>query len=460
MAPVPGRRRRRLHLCGGRLLLLIGGLVISGRAGGGAGEPGVDRHRGVRAGGVERWIVGVAGRPQGEGVVADRGDLAESRSGNHHRYRAGGRREVDVLGQLAERRELGDDVGGHETRPFERLNESVSSVDQLVDLLAGEVAAARQLAEHSLAVGASLLDHLPALLLGHLQLGLGVLLGVAAPAGSLAVGLVAEVLGILACLAHHSFGGFLRLGPDRRGALARRLEDARRLLAEQAGQRLVVELGWRPRTLQTHRPQLLVEIAFALLHAGQFGSDHAQELTHLVLVESATRRREVGVAHRRRRRRVGARERDGHIPSVDGMFTEFGVIPPSGSGSPPRRSRAASASSMFADDDQLDVVAGHLPGAGHVVVGLSGGHDEVLDPGLTDGRDLLGKSADRPDRAVELHRAGDGDVEPTEQVALGELVEQRQRERQAGARPADLAGVEGDLERQVARTGCRRGRTR
>jgi hypothetical protein len=38
----------------------------------------------------------------------------------------------------------------------------------------------------------------------------------------------------------------------------------------------------------------------ALLHAGELDGDDAQELTHLLLVEPAPRRREVGVSHRRR----------------------------------------------------------------------------------------------------------------------------------------------------------------
>src|SRR5688572_9520726 len=100
------------------------------------------------------------------------------------------------------------------------------------------------------------------------------------------------------------------------------------------------------------------------------------------------------------------------------------------------------------DDDQLDVVTRHLTGSRHVLVGLPGGYEEVPDAGLTDRRDLLGEAADRPDGAVELHRAGDGNVDTAEQVALGELVEQRQGEGQAGTRSPDLPGVEGDLEGQ------------
>ena len=66
-----------------------------------------------------------------------------SRAGrHHHRHRAGGRREVDVLVGLAERRELGDHVDGDEARPLEHLQQTVAPVDQLLDLLAGQLAPA------------------------------------------------------------------------------------------------------------------------------------------------------------------------------------------------------------------------------------------------------------------------------------------------------------------------------
>ena len=151
--------------------------------------------------------------------------------------------EVDVLVELAERGQLGDHVGGGEAGPLERLDETLAAVDQLVDLLAGEVAATGQLAERPLAVGAGLVDHLLALLLGRLELGLGDHLGVLAAAARLQLGVLAEPLRLLACVAQQALGGLLGLGPDGRRALPRRLEDARRLLAEQPGDRLVVELG-------------------------------------------------------------------------------------------------------------------------------------------------------------------------------------------------------------------------
>ena len=176
------------------------------------------------------------------------------------------------------------------------------------------------------------------------------------------------------------------------------------------------------------------------------------------LVEPAPCCREVGVPHRRRRGRVGARERDGHIPSVDGMFTELVSIPRRATDRPPavggRRAprrcspTTISSTSSPATSLALAISASDCPA----------GTMKCAMPGLAHRRHLLRQPADRPDRAVELHRAGDGDVDAAEQVALGQLVEQRQRERQPGARPADLAGVEGDLERQAHRPGVEGGR--
>ena len=45
------------------------------------------------------------------------------------------------------------------------------------------------------------------------------------------------------------------------------------------------------------------------------------------------------------------------------------------------------------------------------------GHEEVVDADLAHGRDLLGEAADRPDRAVEVDLAGDGDVGAAGEVA-------------------------------------------
>ena len=221
-----------------------------------------------------------------------------TRLGHHHRHRAGGRRQVDVLVGLAERRELGDHVDGHEPGPLERLQQAVAAVDQLLDLLAGQVAAPGQLAEHPLAVGAGLLDHLPALLLGHRQLGLGVGGGVAAPARRLELGLLAEPLGLVGASCSSRAGAVLGLDADRRcrprGPSGRCAPSPRRAAGDR---RVVVEPTPSVGALAGARPQLALEEALALLQAGQLGGDHAQEVADL----AAGRTR--GAPCRTRRRR-------------------------------------------------------------------------------------------------------------------------------------------------------------
>ena len=176
-------------------------------------------------------------------------------------------------------------------------------MDQLLDLLAGQLPAAGQLAEHPLPVGPRLLDHLAALLLGHRQLRFGVGRRVAAPAAGLQVGLLTLALGVVGGFPQQPGGALLGPRPDRRGALAGGLQDARRLLAEQPGRRLLVDDGTARRAgyALLRLAQLALEEPLALLQASQLGGHHAQEVAHLLLVEPTTRRAEGGVGHGRRR---------------------------------------------------------------------------------------------------------------------------------------------------------------
>ena len=421
--------------------------VAVGGAAGCVGEQAVDRARRVRGGGAARRLVGVGLLTGAQRIVADRRCVGELRRRDHHRHRPGGRREVDVLVELAERHELGDDVGGDEPGTLERLHQAVAPVDELVDLLAREITAARQLAQRPLAVGAGLLHHLATLLLGHRQLGLGVGLGVLALAGRFLIGLLAQRSRFVLGLAEQTLGGFLGLVADRRRALAGGLHDASGLLTEQAGQRLVVELGRHGRTTLAHRSHLALEVAFAVLHPRHFCRDHAQELAHLLLVESAPCGREVRVRYRRRRGRVGPREGDGHSPSVDAARAQMVSIGQRVAAKFFKRDKGVI---DVGDRNELDVVARDL--ASFLEVGLAGRDEEVVEPGLAHRGHLLRQAADRADVAVELDRPGHRDVRPAEQVAVGELVDQREREREAGARTADLAGVDLDLERQLDRS--------
>ena len=54
-----------------------------------------------------------------------------------------------------------------------------------------------------------------------------------------------------------------------------------------------------------------------------------------------------------------------------------------------------------------------------------------------------------PTSPLQVDRAGDGDVRAAREVALRQLVDQRERERQPGRRATDAAGVDVELERQL-----------
>ena len=89
-------------------------------------------------------------------------------------------------------------------RPLERLQQAVAAVHQLLDLLAGQLAPTGQLVQHPLAVRPRLVDHLAALLLGHLELGLGVGRRVLPPAGGFDLGFFAQPLRLVGGLAQQA----------------------------------------------------------------------------------------------------------------------------------------------------------------------------------------------------------------------------------------------------------------
>ena len=98
------------------------------------------------------------------------GAIGARRVGDHHRERARGRCEIDVLVRLAQRLHLGDDVNSNETSALERLRQTIAPVDELLDLLACKFTPASELAEHPLTIRTRLVDHFATLLLGHRQL--------------------------------------------------------------------------------------------------------------------------------------------------------------------------------------------------------------------------------------------------------------------------------------------------
>ncbi len=105
---------------------------------------------------------------------------------------------------------------------------------QLVDLVTGQVSPPGELAEHTFAVGACLVDHLPTLLLGDVHLVLRQLGSLAAAPRRLHLGILPEAGRLLGCLAEHRRRALLGPSADLSSTLVRGVHDARRLLAEQA----------------------------------------------------------------------------------------------------------------------------------------------------------------------------------------------------------------------------------
>ena len=244
---------------------------------------------------VERWCA--VGRRFDDGPQAARR--------HHDGHRAGGGREVDVLVGLAQRGHLGHHVDGCDARPLERLQQAIAAVHELLDLLARHLATAGQFAQHPLAVGAGLVDHLAALLLGHRQLGFGIGRRVVAAAGGLDLGLLAAALRLVGGLAKEAPGVVLGAHLDLRCGLAGGGQDARGFLAQQAGDHFLVERHRRVGRGALRGAQLAFEELLTLLQARQLGGHHAQEIADFCLIEAPARRREVGRRHRRGRRGVG-----------------------------------------------------------------------------------------------------------------------------------------------------------
>ena len=142
-------------------------------------------------------IVGRFGRRGHDGrshrLPSRRIEPAGRRLGRRERHgtrdRAERQRVVRIVGQL---RDLAEHVGGHEPGPFERLEQTFTPTRQLLQLLARHVPTLPEIGQHPLAVGAGLVDHLAALLLGQVHLGFGFLSGIVAAMGDLQLGLFAD----------------------------------------------------------------------------------------------------------------------------------------------------------------------------------------------------------------------------------------------------------------------------
>ena len=125
---------------------------------------------------------------------------------------------------------------------FEHLQQTIAPVDELLDLLAGQLATAGQLGQHPLAIRASFVHHLTTLLLGmgDLVLGIGGCVGTLPRHVRLRV--LTQTIRLLVGIAQNLGGTLFGAHSNLRCRLASRLEHPKRLLAEEAAHRLFVEL--------------------------------------------------------------------------------------------------------------------------------------------------------------------------------------------------------------------------
>ena len=227
-------------------------------------------------------------------------DRRLGRGRHHERHGTRGGLEVDVLVRLTQRGQLGHHLDSGNTRTLERLQQSITTVDQLLDLLAGELASASQLAEHALAVRTRFVDHVAALLLGHLQLGLGIGRCVLTTSRRFDLSFLTQALGLIRGLAQQACGALLCTQADLRGGLTSRLQHARRFLAEEPRGGVLVDERFRPGLRVLECLHLALECALTFLEPGLLSRDHAQEVTHFRLIEASPGDRELGRRHRRR----------------------------------------------------------------------------------------------------------------------------------------------------------------
>jgi hypothetical protein len=141
-------------------------------------------------------------------------------------------------------------------------------------------------------------NHLATLLLGHLELGLGVGRCVGAASRGLGVGFLTDPCGLIARLHQHLRAAAFGLVADLVGGLASRRQHARHLLAEQTGQRGVVEIDGIQIGVRLGVAQLALEEPFAFLETAQLRRNHPQEVAHLTLIEAAAAGTEGRVDHR------------------------------------------------------------------------------------------------------------------------------------------------------------------
>ena len=105
-------------------------------------------------------------------------------------------------------------------------------MNKLLDLLTRQLSAASQLAQHALAIGPRFVDHVSALLLGHLNFGLGIGGCILTTTCRLDLGLFTHALRFIGRLTQQPRTAIFGAGPDLCRGLARGLQDSGGFLAE------------------------------------------------------------------------------------------------------------------------------------------------------------------------------------------------------------------------------------
>ena len=176
---------------------------------------------------------------------------------------------------------------------------------QLLNLLASQLTTASQFAQHPFAIGACLVDHFAALLLGHLQFRFSVGAGVLATTRRLDFRFLAQALCLIGGLAQHPRRAILGAHLDLIRSLASRGKNSNSFLTQHAGDNFFVQSDTGAGSVALRCAQLTLQELLALLESCQLSSDHPQKLAYFLRLVPAAGGGEVGRRHCRRRRRVG-----------------------------------------------------------------------------------------------------------------------------------------------------------
>ena len=206
----------------------------------------------------------------------------------------------DRIGELVELGEIPDCALRGVARALERVNETVAEADEVLDLRLHLVAPPRRVGHRLLAEAPRLRHHVATLLLGQLQLGLHLAVEVGALTDGVEHRLLADAPCLVLGVAQRPIRFLGGVGPDLLRRLARDGEHPRGLLADERGDRLLVQRTGIGQTQRLLGLQLALEEPDPVVHPGELGRHHAEEVADLLLVVPAAHDAELGRPDRRR----------------------------------------------------------------------------------------------------------------------------------------------------------------